>query len=41
MILMSVFAVRLDSSDSRANWLEQVVNGASQASFFLGLLMMR
>lgn len=39
MILMTVFAFRLDSCDPRANWLEQGVNGIAQACFFVGLLL--
>lgn len=39
MVLMTVFAFRLDSSDPKANWLEQAVNGLAQACFFLGLLL--
>lgn len=39
MILMTFFAFRLDSSDPRANWLEQGVNGIAQACFFIGLLL--
>lgn len=38
MALMLVFAFALDSSDVRANWIEQLTNGAAQAAFFLGLL---
>ena len=39
MVLMTVFAFRLDSSDPRANWLEQIVNGLAQACIFVGLLL--
>lgn len=39
MVLMTVFAFRLDSSDPKANWLEQAVNGIAQACFFIGLLL--
>lgn len=39
MVLMTVFAFRLDSSDPKANWLEQGVNGIAQACFFVGLLL--
>ena len=35
MVLMTV----LDSSDPKANWLEQAVNGSAQACFFVGLLL--
>lgn len=38
MILMIVFAVRLDSSDPKANWIEQLTNGIAQAAFFAGLM---
>ena len=39
MVLMTVFAFRLDSSDPKANWLEQGVNGLAQGCFFIGLLL--
>lgn len=39
MILMLIFAFRLDSSDVKANWIEQLTNGIAQAAFFLGLLL--
>ncbi len=39
MILMTIFALRLDSSDPRANWLEQGVNGIAQMCIFIGLLL--
>lgn len=39
MVLMTVFAFRLDSSAPKANWLEQAVNGFAQACFFVGLLL--
>lgn len=39
MVLMTVFAFRLDSSDPKANWLEQAVNGFARACFFVGLLL--
>lgn len=41
MVLMTVFAFRLDSSDSKSNWLEQMVNGAAQAAFFIGICLLR
>lgn len=40
MALMMVFAVRLDSSDAKTNWIEQLTNGISQAAFFVGLLLL-
>lgn len=39
MVLMCVFALRLDSSDPKANWTEQAVNGAAQLCFFIGLML--
>ena len=39
MVMMTIFAFRLDSSDPRANWLEQAVNGAAQLCFFIGLML--
>ena len=39
MVLMTIFAVRLDSSDPRANWLEQGVNGIAQGCILIGLLL--
>ena len=39
MVLMMVFAAKLDSSDVKANWIEQLTNGIAQAAFFVGLLL--
>lgn len=39
MVLMVIFAIKLDSGNPKANWLEQAVNGAAQACFFIGLLL--
>ena len=39
MILMTVFAFRMDSSDPKVNWTEQTVNSLAQISFFVGLLL--
>ena len=39
VILMMIFALRLDSSNPRANWLEQGVNGIAQMCIFIGLLL--
>ena len=41
MVLMGVFASRLDSSDARSNWIEQLTNGVAQACIFVGLLLLR
>lgn len=40
MLLMMIFAVKLDSSDVKANWIEQLTNGIAQAAFFIGLLLL-
>lgn len=40
MILMMVFAAKLDSGDVKANWIEQLTNGIAQAAFFVGLLLL-
>lgn len=40
MILMTVFAFKLDGSDVKANWIEQLTNGAAQACFFVGLMFL-
>ena len=40
MVLMTVCALRLDSSDVKANWVEQLVNGMAQCAFFFGILFM-
>ena len=40
MVLMTACALRLDSSDVRANWVEQLINGVAQGAFFLGILFM-
>ena len=39
MAMMVVFAIKLDSSDSKSNWIEQICNGISQACFFIGFLI--
>lgn len=38
MILMTIFAFTLDSSDLRSNWIEQITNGIAQAAIFLGVM---
>lgn len=38
MCLMTFFAFRLDSSDVKSNWIEQITNGVAQIAFFIGLL---
>ena len=41
MVMMGVFAKKLDSSDSKANWIEQLTNGIAQAAIFIGLLLLK
>lgn len=38
MVMMAVFGFKLDSSDLRSNWIEQLTNAAAQICFFIGLL---
>ncbi len=40
MAMMIVFAKKLDSSDLRSNWIEQLTNGAAQICFFIGLVIL-
>ena len=40
MILMTVFAVRFDSSDLLVNEIEQITNGCAQAALFFGILFL-
>lgn len=40
MILMGVFAAKLDSADAKSNWIEQLTNAAAQACFLAGILCM-
>lgn len=40
MVLMGVFAVKLDSADVRANWIEQLTNALAQATVFTGILFL-
>lgn len=40
MGLMMFFAVKLDSSNVKANWIEQLTNGIAQAAIFTGLLFL-
>lgn len=39
MIMMGVFAKKLDSSDSKTNWIEQLTNGIAQLAIFIGILL--
>ena len=40
MVLMGVFAAKLDSADVRSNWIEQLTNGVAQAAIFVGILLL-
>ena len=40
MVLMGVFAAKLDSSDVRSNWIEQLTNAIAQAAIFTGILFL-
>ena len=40
MVMMGVFAAKLDSADVRSNWIEQLTNTAAQASVFTGILIL-
>ena len=40
LVLMGVFAARLDSADVRSNWIEQLTNAAAQAAIFTGILFL-
>ncbi len=39
MVLMGVFATKLDSSDPKSNWIEQITNGVAQIAIFIGILL--
>ena len=40
MVLMGVFAAKLDSADVRSNWIEQLTNAVAQAAIFMGILFL-
>ena len=40
MGLMIVFSLKLDSSDLKSNWIEQLTNGIAQAAIFIGLVLL-
>ncbi len=40
MVLMGIFASKLDSSDVRSNWIEQITNALAQGSIFVGILFL-
>ena len=41
MVLMGMFAAKLDPANVRSNWIEQLTNIAAQASFFIGILLLQ
>lgn len=41
MAAMSIFAKKLDGTDPKSNWIEQITNTIAQAAFFIGLLLMQ
>ena len=38
MICMSIFAVKLDGSKAKSNWIEQITNAVAQGCFLLGVI---
>ena len=40
MVLMGIFAAKLDPADVRSNWIEQLTNAAAQAAIFTGILLL-
>ena len=40
MVLMGIFAAKLDSADARSNWIEQMTNALAQAAVFTGILFL-
>lgn len=41
MILMGIFAFKLDSSDVKSNWIEQLTNSVAQAALLLGIILLK
>ena len=41
MVLMGVFAKKLDSRSVKSNWIEQFTNGIAQICIFIGLLLLK
>lgn len=37
MICMSIFAVKLDGTNAKSNWIEQITNAVAQGCFLLGI----
>lgn len=40
MVLMGVFAKKLDNKSKKANWIEQITNGVAQICFTVALLLL-
>ena len=40
MVLMGVFASKLDSSNVKSNWIEQTTNLIAQGAIFVGILLL-
>lgn len=40
MISMVIFSIKLDSTDPKSNWIEQIANSISQLGFFIAFLTM-
>lgn len=38
MVLMSIFAFKLDSTKAKSNWTEQITNTVAQFAFLLGII---
>lgn len=41
MVCMSIFAVKLDGTKVRSNWIEQITNAVAQGCLLLGVLLCR
>ena len=39
MILMSIFAFKLDGTKAKSNWIEQITNTVAQASLMIGIIL--
>ena len=39
MVLMIIFSIKLDSTNVKSNWIEQITNSISQLSFFIAFLL--
>lgn len=40
MVLMGIFAAKLDSANVYSNWIEQLTNAIAQAAIFMGILFL-